>query len=163
MRAARRLDRPRQATEARRRLQQHAGSRRSVCTRARARSMRVCAGRDPCVTAARCGWALQTDNFVFLLSSKAGGCGINLIGANRHPAVPFRSVSRFVGSGRRYDRIPSAPPPVHARMGTADRPAGRPSFCPTSADKLARASTRSDSAGLGTAWQRRRRRWWLSG
>ena len=43
--------------------------------------------------------------FVFLLSSKAGGCGLNLIGANRlilfDPGIPLKSnCNRRLESGR---------------------------------------------------------------
>jgi hypothetical protein len=95
--------------------------------------MRVCAGRDPCVTTARCGWTLQTDNFVFLLSSKAGGCGINLIGANRHPSVPFHGSSGRVGATTEFR------PPLRPSTPGWVRPAGRPCVCLSSPDKRAQA------------------------
>jgi SNF2 family DNA or RNA helicase len=48
--------------------------------------------------------------FVFLLSSKAGGCGLNLVGANRlilfdpdwNPATDKQAAARVSGAGTVY-------------------------------------------------------------
>lgn len=53
----------------------------------------------------------NTEDFVFLLSSKAGGCGINLIGANRlilldpdwNPAADQQALARVWRDGQRKD------------------------------------------------------------
>jgi DNA repair and recombination RAD54-like protein len=52
--------------------------------------------------------AAQTDMFVFLLSSKAGGCGLNLVGANRlvlfdpdwNPATDKQAAARVWRDGQ---------------------------------------------------------------
>lgn len=53
----------------------------------------------------------QSDEFIFLLSSKAGGCGINLIGANRlilmdpdwNPAADQQALARVWRDGQKKD------------------------------------------------------------
>ena len=55
----------------------------------------------------------QSDTFIFLLSAKAGGCGLNLIGANRlvlldpdwNPAVDAQAMARVWRDGQRKSQV----------------------------------------------------------
>lgn len=54
-------------------------------------------------------WVCQNAEFIFMLSSKAGGCGLNLIGANRlvmfdpdwNPANDEQAMARVWRDGQR--------------------------------------------------------------
>lgn len=56
-------------------------------------------------------WSVQSGDFVFMLSSKAGGCGLNLIGANRlvmfdpdwNPANDDQAMARVWRDGQKKE------------------------------------------------------------
>ena len=113
----------------------------------------------------------SSSQFIFMLSSKAGGCGLNLIGANRLVSVVFILHScHFVMSCiehcslRLCSTLTGIPPMTSRRWpacgGTARRRSASSTGCWPSAP-----SRRRSSSGRGTrrrsarAWGTRRRTW----
>ena len=113
----------------------------------------------------------SSSQFIFMLSSKAGGCGLNLIGANRLVSVVFILHSgHFVMSciepcSSRLCSPLTGPPPMTSRRwpacgGTARRRSASSTGCWPSAPSRRRSSSgRRTRRRSARAWWTRRRTW----
>ena len=113
----------------------------------------------------------SSSQFIFMLSSKAGGCGLNLIGANRLVSVVFILHScHFVMSciepcsSRLCSTLTGTPPMTSRRWpacgGTARRRSASSTGCWPSAPSRRRSSSgRRTRRRSARAWWTRRRTW----